>query len=132
MTSNERRELFSRNPAALLGSRCASCGTVRFPASDLCPACQSTDVSSVPLSTSGILYTFTIVRNRPPGYVGEVPYAFGFVDLAANGLRVISTLIADELDDLAIGDTVDFELFALGTGEDALESYRYRRREAPP
>jgi len=89
------------------------------------------DVASITLSISGILYTFTIVRNRPPAYKGEVPYAFGFVDLP-EGLRVISTLIADDLDALAIGDTVDFELFALGTGEDAVESYRYRRREAPP
>ena len=123
--------LFTSAPPVLLGSRCASCGSIRFPASDVCASCQSTDVASVELSTSGTIYTFTIVRNRPPGYAGDVPYAFGFVELA-EGIRVISTLIADDLEALAIGDTVDLELFALGTDEDAVESYRYRRRGARP
>lgn len=89
------------------------------------------DVASTSLSTSGIVYTFTIVRNRVPGYSGEVPYAFGFVELA-EGIRVISTLIADDLDAIAIGDTVDLELFVLGTGDAAVASYRHRRRDARP
>ena len=119
--------LFSHDPPALLGSRCENCGSVRFPASDVCASCQSTNVASLPLSRSGTIYTFTIVRSRPPSYLGDIPYAFGFIDLA-QGLRVITTLTADDLTDLAIGDVVDFELFTLGSGDDAVESYRYRRR----
>lgn len=118
-----REGLFQRDPPALLGSRCRACGSVRFPAYGVCGECQSSLVESVPLAATGTVYTFTVIRHKPPGYLGDVPYAFGFVDLA-DGLRVISTLVADDLDTLAIGDAVDFELFDLG----AVESYRYRRR----
>jgi uncharacterized OB-fold protein len=121
-----RDGLFQRDPPALLGSRCGACGAVRFPACDVCGECQSTQVENVALATTGTVYTYTVIRHKPPGYLGDVPYAFGFVDLA-DGLRVISTLVAGDLDTLAISETVDFELFALG----AVESYRYRRREAP-
>lgn len=130
MTVPVRPGLFVHVPSALLGSRCEACGDVRFPTSDICAACQSTNVAIIPLSRSGIIYTFTIVRNKPPGYLGDVPYAFGFVDLS-EGLRVITTLIAEDLATLSIGDVVHFELFALGSGEDAVESYRYRRGSEP-
>ena len=119
--------LLTRDPPSLIGSRCAACHELRFPATGLCSACQSTRVERVPLSTRGTVYTFTIVRNRPPGYAGEVPYAFGFVDLP-DGIRVISTLAADDLSSLSIGDVVEFELFALETADGDVESYRYRRR----
>ena len=122
-----REGLFQRDPPALLGSRCGACGSVRFPAYGVCGECQSSQVASVPLAATGTVYTFTVIRHKPPGYLGEVPYAFGFVDLA-DGLRVIATLVADDLDQLAIGDTVDLELFPLGNGDSAVESYRYRKR----
>lgn len=81
----------------------------------------------MPLPTTGTIYTFTIVRNKPPGYLGEVPYAFGFVDLDV-GLRVISTLVADDLEDLVIGDRVEFELLTVGNGAAMEASYCYRKK----
>jgi uncharacterized OB-fold protein len=54
-----------------------------------------------------------------------VPYAFGVVTLD-DGLRVTTTITADDLDALAIGDRVAFEIIALGEGEDAVSSYAYR------
>ena len=119
--------LFTIDPPALLGGRCLMCGAVRFPHRRICAVCQAAKVERVPLSTTGTIYTFTVVRTRPPGYLGDVPYAFGFVDLP-EGLRVIATILADDLDAIAVGDTVDFELLALGTGSDAVLAYGFRRR----
>jgi len=121
------RPRFSVAPPALLGGRCSACGTTRFPWRDICPACQSREVAEVPLPVTGTIYTFTIVRNKPPGYLGEVPYAFGFVDLDI-GLRVISTLVADDLEALAIGDRVEFDLLMVGSGPEAEASYCYRKK----
>ena len=121
--------LFSVDPPALLGARCEECGALRFPHRNVCAACQATKLTIVPLSMSGTVYTFTIVRNKPPGYLGNVPYAFGFVDLP-EGLRVIATIVAEEVDAIAIGDTVDFELLTLGSQPDAVLSYCFRRRGA--
>ena len=123
--------LFSTDPPALLGGRCEQCGAIRFPHRNGCAVCQATNLALVPLSTSGTVYTFTVVRNKPPGYLGNVPYAFGFVDLP-EGLRVIATIVADDIDAIAIGDRVDFELLTLGSESDAVLSYCFRRREEKP
>ena len=120
--------LFQTDPPALLGGRCAACATLRFPHRAVCGACQGAEVEPVPLSHAGTIHTFTVVRRKPPGYLGEAPYAFGFVELP-EGLRVISTILADDLEALTIGDPVHFELLTLGTGPDAVLSYCFRKRE---
>jgi uncharacterized OB-fold protein len=117
-----REGLFIADPPALIGGRCRACGALRFPALDVCPACQAGECEQVPLSTEGTVFTFTVVRMQPPGYVGETPYAYGVVELA-EGLRVTTTLLADELSAIAIGDRCSFELITLG---DAVQSFAYR------
>lgn len=114
------------DPPALLGGACTACGALRFPRRPFCAVCQSDTIEERELATSGIVYSFTIVRAAPPGYAGEAPYAIGLVDLP-DGLRVTTTLTADDLGQLAIGDAVTFELLALGTGDDALVSFAFRR-----
>ena len=114
--------LFQLDPPALLGSRCGACGATRFPVAPLCAACQSEDQRTIALATEGELYVFTVIHAAPPGYAGETPYAVGIVELA-DGLRVTSTISADDLDALAIGDRVRFELLEVG---DVL-SFAFRR-----
>jgi uncharacterized OB-fold protein len=84
-------------------------------------------VAATPMSGTGTIYTRTIVRMSPPGYIGESPYAIGVVELT-EPLRVAATLLADDLEDLQIGDPVEFELLQLGTEEPVL-SYAYRKVE---
>jgi uncharacterized OB-fold protein len=69
------------------------------------------------------------VRAAPPDYLGEVPYALGVVDLP-DGLRVTSTLVADDMDRIRIGDQVVLELIELGSGETRVLSYAFRASEA--
>jgi uncharacterized OB-fold protein len=126
-----REDLFARD--GLLGGRCASCGALQFPRREVCPVCQHDAVESVVLATEGEIYTYTVVRSAPPGYLGEVPYAYGVVTLA-DALRVTTTITSDDLEALAIGDRVAFEVITLGDGEAAVTSYAYRvvaREERP-
>jgi len=69
----------------------------------------------------------TVVNNRPPGYRGEVPYGFGVVELP-EGLRVVSRLVAPELDALRSGLEVELEVAPLFVNDDGDEvlSYAYR------
>jgi scaffold protein (connect acetoacetyl-CoA thiolase and HMG-CoA synthase) len=117
--------LFTTDPPALRGSRCTACGTLRFPYRELCPSCQSSAVEETALSTEGLVHTFTVVHAAPPGYVGEVPYAFGVVELP-EGLRVATTLLAEDLGAIAIGDACRFSLLELTGGDEPLLSYAYR------
>jgi uncharacterized protein len=117
--------LFSTSPPQLIGGRCRHCGALQFPRRELCPECQRDEVEPVALSQTGTVYTFTIVRMVPPGYLGEAPYAYGVVELP-EGLRVTTTLLADDLEHIAIGDRCDFTLLELGPREDRVLSYAYR------
>jgi len=119
-----REGLFTVEPPALIGGRCRACGSLRFPALDVCPRCQGVDCEQVPLSTSGTVFTFTVVRVAPPGYLGEAPYAYGVVELP-EGLRVTTTLLAHDLDEIEIGNPCGFELLTLGG---SVQSFAYRVR----
>lgn len=119
--------LFSIDQAALLAGSCSVCGSLHFPQRTLCPECQSSEVEPKAMTGAGTIYTHTIVRMAPPGYLGETPYAIGVVELA-EPLRVSATLLADDLKQLAIGDPVEFTLIELGDEEPVL-SFAYRRVE---
>jgi uncharacterized OB-fold protein len=120
-----RDGLFTLDPPALQAGRCPGCGTLRFPAAEVCPACQSVGCEPVALSRSGTVYTFTVVYASPPGYLGETPYAYGIVELP-EGLRVTTTLTADDLSEIAVGDRCSFELVTLANHGSPLLSYAYR------
>jgi uncharacterized protein len=116
--------------ASLLGGRCENCGTLQFPRRGVCPACQHDVVAEMPLPTRGSIFTFTIVRVAPPGYLGETPYAFGVVELTG-ALRVTATILAEDLDSLRIGDSVAFDTITLTGGEQSVRSFAYRLIEEP-
>jgi uncharacterized OB-fold protein len=110
---------------ALIGGRCENCGMLQFPRREVCPACQHGLVAEVALPVNGVIFTFTIVRAAPPGYLGEIPYAYGVVELAG-GLRVTATILADDLGTIRIGDSVAFDLIRLSGGDQPVSSFAYR------
>jgi uncharacterized OB-fold protein len=120
-----REGLFSVDPPSLIGARCLDCGALRFPVAGICAACQSTNQETVPLSGAGSVYSHTVVHARPPGYLGEAPYAYGIVELP-EGLRVTATLLADDLGRIEIGAPCAFELMTLPGPDGPLRSYAYR------
>ena len=72
----------------LIGSRCAACGIVTFPAQGSCPRCASTDMAEHLLSRRGRLWAWTSQEFPPPAppYAGPtgdafVPYGVGYVQL---------------------------------------------------
>lgn len=117
--------LFSTDPAALIGGRCTSCGAQSFPRRAWCPECQRTTIEDIALSTTGRVYTFTIVHMVPPGYLGDAPYSYGVVELP-EGLRVTTTLLADDLETIGVGGPCSFELLELGAAPDRVLSFAYR------
>jgi uncharacterized protein len=95
------------DPPALLGSRCANCGSTSFPRTDTCPYCATEDPEPVDLSWRGRLWAWTAVTASPPGYAGEVPYGIGVVELP-EGIRVIGRLT--ESNPAALGADQEMEL----------------------
>src|SRR3990172_3807969 len=92
--NNSRWFLETPDGIRLAATRCGACGKIRFPKGDSCPNCLETEqLETVPLSSQGRLYSFTI------SHVGrefiQAPYAFGFVDLP-EGVRIFSILNSTE------------------------------------
>ncbi|MBM7326106.1 Zn-ribbon domain-containing OB-fold protein [Agrobacterium sp. S2] len=73
---------------SLIGSQCRACGERQFPARDVCSSCRSEEVdANVPLAGTGKVYSFTVVRQAPPGR--PTPYTLAYVDLD-DGVRVMA------------------------------------------
>jgi uncharacterized OB-fold protein len=87
----------------LIGSRCASCGGHHFPRHQTCPYCASDDVAETDLADQGTLWAWTAVTAAPPGYLGDVPFGFGVVELTDNSLRVITRLTEADPSRLSLG-----------------------------
>ena len=110
-----------RTAPALLGSRCASCGTYAFPAeTHFCrnPGCESTEFEAVELSRRGKVWSYTDARYQPPTpYVSAEPYepfALAAVELETERMVVMGQMVAGVgVDDLAVGDEVELVLDTL-------------------
>jgi uncharacterized OB-fold protein len=122
-------EVDSSGAGHLLGSRCASCGAHFFPVRQACAGCLDTDLEAVRLSTTGTLYTFSIVRQSTPEF--EVPYALGYVDFS-EGVRIMGQISGCDLEDIWIGMQLSLSVEPFGEDEDGnqLSGYRFRPTEA--
>jgi uncharacterized OB-fold protein len=101
--------------AALVGSRCSTCGTYAFPAeAHYCrnPDCDGQEFETVELSRRGKIWSYTDARYQPPPpYVAAdpyVPFCLVAVELAAEKLVVMGQVVGGvTVDDLKVGDDVE-------------------------
>ena len=109
----------------LIGSRCAACAIVTFPAQDSCPRCASTEMAEHLLSRRGRLWAWTTQEFPPPSppYTGPtgdafVSYGVGYVELA-DEVKVETRLT--ETEGLRIGMNMECVLVPFRTDDDGNE-----------
>jgi uncharacterized OB-fold protein len=103
-------------PKYLIGGRCKVCGTTTYAMRQICPRCWACDSQEeTALASRGTLYSYTIVRNAPPGYGG--PYAIAYVDLPEN-LRVMVRAEAALCKTVPIGSEVEIEIDVVAVDSD--------------
>jgi uncharacterized OB-fold protein len=115
-----REDLFGEDEHGhpfLVGGRCHTCGRQQFPVATTCPRCGADDIETVRLPGRGTLWGWTAVTAAPPGYLGEVPFGFGVVELS-DGLRVITRLEEPDPARLQFGTAMKLTLVELGPGPD--------------
>ena len=73
---------------ALLANHCTSCRKTFFPKRPLCPYCfDKGEMEEIKLDRRGVIYSCTVIhRNSPTGIIA--PYAYGYVDIPVNKVRV--------------------------------------------
>lgn len=75
---------------ALLANRCTSCGKSFFPKRTLCPHCfEQGEMEDITLERRGVIYTCTVIHIPSPTGI-KAPYAYGYVDIPANNIRVFA------------------------------------------
>ena len=112
------------NGPVLLGGQCVDCRHRFFPKPALCPDCFG-DVEQAELGSRGRVYSFTVVRTKPPLGLPR-PYAVGYVDLEESLLRVFALFDPDQIDLLQIGRKVSLACGPLGvdsSGNNRLRPY---------
>jgi|TARA_B100001971_G_scaffold209210_1_gene232403 hypothetical protein len=109
----------------LLGSRCSSCDAHFFPVREACAGCLGSDLETIRFSTTGTLYTFSIVRQSTPEF--EVPYALGYVDFI-EGVRIMGQITGCDFEDMRIGMPLVLSLEPFGEDDEGnpLTGYRFQ------
>jgi uncharacterized OB-fold protein len=102
----------AKNGQLLLG-KCNGCATVHYYPRPMCPKCWSEDVSMVPASGRGEVYTYsTVYVNDLPPFNTRVPYIAAQVDLE-EGVRITTNIVECEVADLEIGMPVELRFQAI-------------------
>jgi uncharacterized protein len=136
-TPNQRRlvnpDLFlvpEDNPSGLRlrGTECLDCGEVFFGARIGCEFCQSTRLSVRPLADRGVLHSFTILRNPPPGAYGRAIDDFTFLAIGLielpDRVRVLTPLsVPDDSPEIGAPFRLDFD--EVSTPEGPATAYRF-------
>ena len=121
---------------ALIGTRCASCGTYFFPPERvLCrnPACTSTSLEEVELSKRGKVWSFSVNHYAAPApYVGKdpfEPYTVVAVELSTEQMVVLGQL-AEGVDpaSLKIGGEVEVTIEPLFIDDEGNEHIVWKWR----
>ena len=111
----------------LLGSQCNECGTHFFSEPQYCVRCTSNSLKPVELSKEGKLYTYTIVRQAPPGWQGQVPYILGSVALP-EGPHITSEIVDCPEDKVKVGMPLEVVFRVGGKMTDGTEIVVYKWR----
>ena len=91
----------------LLIQKCDQCGTLRFPAYELCSNCLSTRSHWAPVSGRGEIYSYNIMHQvYHPGFAAEVPYAVVVVELEEK-CKFVSNLLGVKPHEIKIGMPVE-------------------------
>jgi uncharacterized OB-fold protein len=106
----------------LLLPRCAHCDRVFWYPRAVCPSCGNLDVTWVPASGRGSVYSFTVIRRAVPPYDAAAPFVVAYVELD-EGVRILTNVVECESDEVEIGMPVEVVFHDTGEGR-AL--YRFR------
>lgn len=112
----------------LTAKQCTGCGACYLPAIATCVTCRGKAFHDKPLSSTGLLYTYTIVRGS--GGVWPDVYTIGYVDYPEQ-VRVCGHLRETDPDKLSVGMRVATEEAVLYTdaGGNAVKCFRFHSAE---
>ena len=111
---------------ALLANRCITCGTTFFPKRLLCPACfEQGTMEDIKLGRRGILYACTVIHRDSPAGI-TAPYAYGYVEIPANQVRVFGLLTGSDPSSFHSGQEVKLVIEPVKTDPEGRQVIGYK------
>ena len=104
----------------LVANECSSCGARYFDRRHACANCFGTTFKKAPISTDGILKSFTIVAFAAPGV--PVPFVAGIVDCSGTSVRANVINVEPDPDHVKLGMKVKLVTYSLGTDDEGTEA----------
>jgi len=121
-------ELYETKPHVhLIAGKCKKCGKYTFPKYLACPFCFSDEIEEAPLSKTGKLHSFTMVRRSMPEF--RVPYGLGLVDFP-EGVRVMAQIDKDYIEGLELDSDMEVEIGPVRKGKDGKGQHSYKFKPA--
>jgi uncharacterized OB-fold protein len=122
----DMREFFAgAREGRLIVQKCDNCGTLRFPAYEICAKCSSTKAKWVPVSGRGEVFSFNIMHQvYHPAFAAEVPYAVVVVELE-EGCKFVSNLVGINPHEIRCGMPVEV-VFEKVSDEVSLPKFQLR------
>lgn len=122
-----RPDLFTTDESGavrIIAGRCRDCGHYTFPKYLACPKCFSDDIEDKPLSPTGKLHAYTIVRRSMPDY--PVPYGLALVDFP-EGVRVMAQVAYEHMERLKSGMEMGVTIGTVRKGQEGgeIKSYKF-------
>lgn len=114
--------------AALVGNKCTKCGRTFFPKRELCPDCfDEGELVDKPIDSQGVIYSSTVVSVPNPAGI-KPPYAYGYVDLPADTLRIHALLEGTDPRAIAPGTKVELSIepFAVNRQGQKIIGYKFK------
>ncbi len=115
---------------ALLGNRCNSCGKSFFPKRTRCPSCpEQGEMENITLDRWGIIYACTVVHIPSPAGI-KAPYAYGYVDIPVDNIRVFALFTGDDPFSFYMGQKVELVLEPIKKNKDGQQIIGYKFKPA--
>ncbi len=136
-SSHEEKKVLEAVPGAfemenghpyLVGTKCSKCGSAFFPPRFICTYCLTDEgVAKAKLGNTGTLYSYTVINVAAKEF--NPPYAFGFVILEPEKIRIPAVLTGFDLTkELPSGTKMEMVIERLREDADGnkIVSYKFR------
>ena len=90
----------------LLLPRCSDCGFTIFYPRSICPECRSRNLSWIPMSGKGEVYSYTVTRRTSGRFKSHVPFVIAYVQLD-EGPRMLTNVVDCDPNNVSIGMRVE-------------------------
>ena len=111
---------------ALLANSCMNCSKCFFPKRTFCPHCfEQGELEDIVLDRKGVIYAVTVVHLSSPSGI-KAPYAYGYVNIPVNKIRVLAPFTGDSPNSFHAGMEVELVLEPIRTDSEGQHIIGYK------